>query len=97
LQRLTIGGICSYKTARQLMENKLGLQNSVSLHINGESKSQDGRFRYSSLLRKEIYTCIVKTAKKARPELEIALCLEENELWHNSGLSDNLYRCNCIL
>ncbi|MBI4334969.1 MAG: hypothetical protein HY673_27265 [Chloroflexi bacterium] len=97
LQRLTIGGICSYKAAQALMERKLGLRNSVSVNIDTKLKSQDGRARYSGSLRHEIYSHIIQLARSLRPELEIALCLEEKELWQETGVENNLGRCNCVL
>ena len=97
LQRLTLGGICSYKTARHLMEAKLGSNNTVSLSINDKIKSLDGRTRYSSSLRLEIYTLITQVVKKVRPELGLALCLEDKELWQQTGHENNLGLCNCVL
>ncbi len=97
LQRLTLGGICSYKSARLLMERKLGIDNSVSKNIEYKNNSRDGRARYSVLMRQEIYSHIIKVARDIRPEMEIALCLEERELWHKCGLENSLGRCNCVL
>ncbi len=97
LQRLTLGGICSYKAARQLMERKLGIDNPISLNIAGKNNSPDGRARYSVLIRQEIYCHIIQVARGIRPELELALCLEEKELWERVGLENSLGRCNCVL
>ena len=97
LQRLTIGGICSYKAARRLMESKSGLRNPISLNIDNKIKSQDGRARYSASLRQEIYSLITSVARLYQPELELALCLEEKELWHQTGLENSIGRCNCVL
>jgi len=97
LQRLTLGGVCSYKAARFLMERKLGGKNPISLNINDEEKSADGRTRYSISKRQEIYTHIMQVALSLRPELEIALCLEEKGLWDKTGLENNLGHCNCVL
>jgi spore photoproduct lyase len=96
LQRLTLGGICSYKAARALMESKLGSRNPVSINLE-KVASHDGRSRYLSSLRTEIYTRIIKVTKDIRPDLEIALCLEEEGLWKSSGLENNRGRCNCVL
>jgi spore photoproduct lyase len=96
LQRLTIGGICSYKAARALMERKLDSCNPVSINF-GKTASSDGRNRYPASLRTEIYTCIIKAARDIRPDLKIALCLEEENLWKNSGLENSRGRCNCVL
>ena len=96
LQRLTLGGICSYKAARTLMENKLGLNNSISENLENQ-ESHDGRNRYSTLLRDEIYQVIIKVVKELRPDLKIALCLEDEKLWKSTGLESNLGQCNCVL
>ena len=96
LQRLTLGGICSYKAARALMESKLGSNNIISKNIENV-KSPDGRGRYSTSLRAEIYTHIIAIARALRPDLEIALCLEEDKLWEISKLENNRGRCNCVL
>ncbi|MBN1189566.1 MAG: hypothetical protein JXA46_07435 [Dehalococcoidales bacterium] len=45
LHRLTLGGICSYKAARMLMERKLGIRNPVSISIDDKNNSPDGRAR----------------------------------------------------
>jgi spore photoproduct lyase len=98
VQRLTIGGICIYQGARNLMEKKMGLQNSISTHIeNTSQKAGDGRARYSRTLRKDLYSCIIESARELRPDLEIALCLEEKELWQEFGIESQLGRCNCVL
>jgi spore photoproduct lyase len=97
LQRLTIGGICSYTAARQLMESKAGLQNSISLNIDDKIKSESGRARYAGLLRQEIYSVIATEVRRCKPEIELALCLEDQELWQNTGLENNIGRCNCVL
>ena len=97
LQRLTIGGICSYKSARRLMESKSGLLNSISLNIDDKIKSQDGRAHYSSSLRQEMYSLITSVVRSYRPELELALCLEEKGCWQKTGLEKNIGHCNCVL
>jgi spore photoproduct lyase len=96
LQRFTLGGICSYKAACALMESKLGLRNPISTNME-KVTSPDGRSRYSASLRTEIYTHIIKVARDLLPDLEIALCLEEEKLWKSSGLENNRGRCNCVL
>jgi spore photoproduct lyase len=97
IQRLTLGGICSYKAARQLMERKLGTDNFVSINIDADNNSPDGRTRYSTSMRREIYSHIIKVARDVRPDLELALCLEDRELWEQAGLEDSLGHCNCVL
>lgn len=96
IKRLTLGGICSYTTARRLMEIKSGLRNTVSLNLDEKIKSSDGRARYSGLLRQEMYALITQAARKYRPQLEVALCLEEKELQQKTGQGNNIGCCNCV-
>jgi spore photoproduct lyase len=98
IQRLTLGGICIYRSARDLLERKMGKPNVVSEHIDATCpKPGDGRARYSRDLRHEIYSLIVEPARRLRPDLEIALCLEEHALWESTGLVESIGRCNCRL
>jgi len=97
IQRLTMGGICIYKGARQLMEAKLGRDNVISQHIDPATEAGDGRARYSQKLRTEMYAHIIRVAREVRPDLELALCLEEKPVWRTLGLEKNLGRCNCAL
>jgi spore photoproduct lyase len=97
IERLTIGGICSYKGARALMEQKLGPGNDISLAMDEEARAPDGRVRYQRDLRVEIYAHILRAARELRPELLLALCLEEPDVWRAVGLEDNVGKCNCVL
>jgi DNA repair photolyase len=98
IHRLTLGGICIYRSARDLMERKVGMRNVVSEHIDRASPvAGDGRARYSRGLRHEVYSAIIEAARRLRPELEIALCLEEQALWESNGLAGSMGRCNCGL
>jgi DNA repair photolyase len=98
IQRLTLGGICIYRSARDLMERKMGFRNAVSKHIDRASPiAGDGRARYPRSLRQEVYSLIIESARRLRPDLEIALCLEDQALWESTGLVDSMGRCNCRL
>jgi spore photoproduct lyase len=98
IQRLTLGGICIYSGAKRLLDLKMGKDNAISNHIEyGSINKGDGRARYPRELRKSMYSIIVETARKMRPDLEIALCLEEESVWDNLGLENNIGRCNCVL
>jgi spore photoproduct lyase len=98
IRRLTLGGICIYRSARDLMERKMGTRNLVSERIARASRTAgDGRARYSRPLRHEVYSLIIASARRLRPDLEIALCLEEEALWESTGLQGSMGRCNCRL
>jgi DNA repair photolyase len=98
IQRLTLGGVCIYRGARKLMERKIGLKNAISSNIEDASqRTGDGRARYPQALRRDSYSFIIKAARHLRPELELALCLEEWELWRSIGLEGRIGYCNCVL
>ncbi|HPQ68168.1 MAG TPA: hypothetical protein PKW95_03505 [bacterium] len=96
IRRLTIGGICSYGKALWLMEQKLGKENSISRNLRRDRKADDGRVRYPPSLRIAMYSHTIKIAREIRPDLEIALCLEEKPLWRELGLEAQLGKCNCV-
>jgi len=98
IQRLTLGGVCIYREARKLMERKMGLNNAISSHIEDiPQRTGDGRARYSQALRREAYSLIIEIVRRLRPELELALCLEEHELWQKTELEERTGHCNCVL
>lgn len=97
LDRLTLGGICIYKNAKRLMEQKIGRSNEISKRIDNETALKDGRARYSQLLRIEMYKHLITAAKKVRQDINIALCLEENGVWEALSIEENIGRCNCVL
>ncbi len=96
LQRLTIGAICSYQGATQLMNRKLGPQNAIAEKMCCD-KSEDGRMRYPAELREKAYRHLIATAKQMRPGLEIGLCLETHGMFDVLGMEDALGKCNCVL
>jgi len=98
LARITLGGICSYAHARRLMDAKLGRTNLISrlLDEHGET-SPDGRSRYEEPLRVEMYDHLISCLRRRRPDLEVALCLEEPGVFEALGLAAAIGRCNCVL
>ncbi len=97
LDRITLGGICSYRAARGLMESQLGRSNAVSDAFDPSGPSSDGRLRYPGHLRVELYRHLIGTIRRRAPAVDIGLCLEEEEVFGALGLSDAIGRCNCIL
>jgi len=97
VQRLTLGGICIYKHARLLMEGWLGRDNVISRNIADSQPRADGRTRYSPEFRATLYTRLIAAARSVRPDLEIALCLDEPAVWRMVNSRHKLGRCNCVL
>jgi spore photoproduct lyase len=98
LERLTLGAICSYGPAMNLMERKLGVGNPVSRSLSVINNAPgDGRARYPFDQRRSIYHHLLRTIRKFQPDLTCALCMEDVALAKSLGVSDNIGRCNCIL
>jgi len=55
LDRITLGGICSYRAARGLMEHRIGRSNAISDALDPNGPSPDGRLRYTARLRTDLY------------------------------------------
>jgi spore photoproduct lyase len=98
LDRITLGGICSYGPALQLMDQKLGKTNEISrsLTVLGNEPS-DGRARYPVAERIAIYSHLIQTVRRFQPELIISLCMEDHAVAAAVNLTANIGRCNCIL
>ena len=98
LQRITLGGICSFPTALRLTELKLTRRNPISLRLDRCSKSSgDGRTRFPQALRAEFYGEMIDAIRQARPELQIGLCLEDRSTFGLLGNEESIGRCNCVL
>jgi spore photoproduct lyase len=97
LTRLTIGGICSYSHAYNLMIKRIGHENSISEHMSDRFSNGDGRRRYSPRFRIDMYRFLVDKARSIRPDLTIGLCLEETDIWQAVDPSLQPGMCNCVL
>jgi spore photoproduct lyase len=96
LQRLTIGSICSYRGACDLMNRKLGTENLIFRQMRHRNEG-DGRIRYSEPLRETGYRHLIQTAKRLCPGMEIGLCLETYSMFGTLGMTNTLGKCNCVL
>jgi spore photoproduct lyase len=97
LGRLTLGAICSYSNARNLMERKLGRDNVISRHIVDAKLAGDGRMRYAPSIRIRMYNHLARFAREIRPDLEISICLEDQAVWKAVSAKVSLRPCNCVL
>ena len=93
LQRLTLGGICSYPNARRLMETKLGPDNAISAALDRHGNRQgDGRIRYPLARRLDMYHHLISVTRTVAPELQIGLCLEELPVFESLGMTSAMGR-----
>ena len=98
LQRITLGGICSYPNALRLMEAKMGSEQPITDALRGSSsRSADGRWRYPLDQRIEIYRHLIDIIRGHRSTPPIALCLEERPIFEALHLESALGKCNCVL
>ncbi len=98
LDRITLGGLCSYDAALALTEAKLG-PNSILSHAlrRAPGKSSDGRRRYARSERIALYSHLIHAIRHQAPRTPISLCLEEQQVFDALGLLDSIGRCNCVL
>ena len=96
LDRITLGQICSYSTAMQLTEGKLGHKNVISNQLE-KAKSPDGRIRFPDQLRTDVYKHLIGHIRQQKPDLEIGLCLEEKNIFKALDMETAIGRCNCVL
>jgi hypothetical protein len=96
LSRITLGGICIFKPALQLVELKLGGDNAISRHLKPPNAG-DRRSRYAPSQRVEIYRHLVGIIRSMRPDLQIGLCLEQREVFEALGMTPAIGQCNCLL
>lgn len=97
LDRITLGGICSYPTARGLLERGLGRSNAISRAFDPRGPSADGRLRYPQDLRVALYRHMIATVRASAPDLGIGLCLEDEGVFRALGMTERIGRCNCVL
>jgi len=94
-ERVTIGGICSYRGALALTARALGPDSLIARHIS-PTPSPDGRLRFPRELRAKFYRHIIGEVRQHDAAMPLGLCLEEPELWHACGLDPAHPTCNCI-
>lgn len=98
LDRITLGGICSYPAAIRLTHRKLGKDNPISrLLERAHPKSGDGRTRFPRTTRAAVYRRLLETIREIRPELQTGLCLEDQPMFELLGMEQSIGRCNCVL
>jgi len=98
VDRITLGGVCSYGPAIQIMEAKLGKDNLISRSLTViDNGPDDGRVRYPREQREFVYRHLLQTIRRHKPEQNCALCMEDVSMTQNLKLFPNTGRCNCIL
>lgn len=98
VDRITLGGVCSYGPAIQIMEAKLGKDNLISRSLTViDNGPDDGRARYPRAQREAVYRHLLQTIRRYRLDQTCALCMEDVAMAQDLGLYPNTGRCNCIM
>jgi DNA repair photolyase len=98
VERITLGGICSYGPAIRIMETRLGKDNLISRSLTElGNRPHDGRTRYSRGQRGVVYRHLLQTIRRIRPDQICGLCMEDVSMAQDLDLHPNTGRCNCIL
>lgn len=98
LDRITLGGLCSFPGALRFTKSKLGRENAISEALSSRgAASRDGRIRYTVADRVHIYGHLISTVRKIRPDLTIGLCMEELAVYEALNIVSQIGRCNCVL
>ena len=98
LDRITLGGICIYKPALQLVHLKLGNDNAISRDLEPPDKQTgDGRCRYPEAQRVDVYRHLIQTIRSIQPDLQVGLCLEHASVFDALGMTAAIGQCNCLL
>ncbi len=98
LQRLTLGSVCIFRPAQDLMERRLGRNNAISESLRKAGAGlADGRSRFDGDLRIRMYQHLAGVIRELRPDLTIGICLEEICVFNAVGRSVSKGKCNCVL
>jgi spore photoproduct lyase len=101
--RITLGGICMYRSALNAMKRRLvergeewdgGILGSVS---ENPSVPFLGRYRFREDVRTEMYAHMLARIREVDPSIPVSLCLETPEVWASVGLRPEEAPCNCLL
>ena len=98
-QRITLGGICSFPTARRLACTRSGSGDELCELLSGErlARSPDGRLRFPRDERIAMYRFVIDRIQSHCPDMPVALCLETADVWHAVELRPAEARCNCVV
>jgi spore photoproduct lyase len=98
LDRVTMGGICSYPNALRLTEARMGTSHTSALGLRRPlTRSADGRARYAADVRIRMFRHLLDVVRQMQPDLSVGLCLEERAVFEAVGLTCAIGRCNCVL
>jgi spore photoproduct lyase len=97
--RLTLGGICMYRSALNAMVSRDDVAREslapILDNLQPPAFPRD-RYRFRPEARQELYSHLIDRARAVEPSLPISLCLETPDLWRAVGLDPAQAKCNCL-
>jgi len=107
--RITLGGICMYRSALNAMKRRLAENGtegfsgdvtenpSVPFSALQPPAFPHDRYRFRPDVRVALYTHMLACIREADPSIPVSLCLETPEVWDSVGLRPEDAPCNCLL
>ena len=96
VSHVSLGALRFQPQQRHLMRERFGMR---SLITRGEYfKSKDGKLRYDSALRREMFRYMFSLFKEKDPRWNVFLCMEDKESWLTAaqGLPQNMERTKSL-
>jgi spore photoproduct lyase len=106
--RVTVGGICMYRSALAAMRRRLAKgTEAFPLTSRGNASVPfatlhppafpGDRYRYRPEVRTELYAHMLACIREADGSVPVSLCLETPDVWEGVGLRPADAPCNCLL
>ncbi|MBM3472951.1 MAG: hypothetical protein FJX75_06780 [Armatimonadetes bacterium] len=96
--RITLGGICMYRSALNAMRGR-GSREALSPilnHLRPPAFARD-RYRFREDVRTAMCAHMLTCIRETDPSMPVSLCLETPEVWESVGLRPEEAPCNCLL
>jgi len=98
--RITLGGICMYRSALNAMRGRRDVSPEglapILDHLQPPAFPRD-RYRFRPEVRQALYSHMVECVREVDAGIPVSLCLETPEVWRRLGMEPPEARCNCVL
>ena len=98
--RITVGGICMYRSALNAMKGRSRASpealSPIPENLQPPAFPRD-RYRFRPDVRTDLYGHVLACVRETDPSVPVSLCLETPEVWGSVGLRPEEAPCNCLL
>jgi spore photoproduct lyase len=98
--RITLGGICMYQPALNMMKRRPDVTPASLAPILSNLEApptKRERYRFRPEMRHELYSHMIECIREIDASIPISLCLETPEVWEGLRLTPGEAPCNCAL